>query len=96
MAPARKWGIAIQKSRTAQILHCGATVLGNTKVGKGAVITAKSIVTKEVPERARVSGVPATVKSYRALREYQVNSTAMRNAILIAKYQVSMRIFSRS
>ena len=55
------------------ILHSGATVLGNIKVGKGAVITAKSIVTKEVPERARVSGVPATVKSFRALREEGFN-----------------------
>ena len=57
------------------ILHCGATVLGNIRVGKGAIITAKSIVTKEVPDRARVSGVPATVKSYRELREegYQVD-----------------------
>ena len=44
-------------------------------MGKGAVIAAKSIVTKYVPERARVSGVPATVKSYRELREegYQVD-----------------------
>ena len=50
------------------ILHCGATVLGTIRVGKGAVVTAKSIVTKEVPELARVSGVPATVKSYRELR----------------------------
>lgn len=50
------------------ILHCGATVLGNINVGRGAIITAKSIVTKEVPELARVSGVPATVKSYRELR----------------------------
>ncbi len=50
------------------ILHCGATVLGNIRVGKGAVVTAKSIVTKEVPELARVSGVPATVKSFRELR----------------------------
>jgi serine O-acetyltransferase len=49
------------------ILHCGATVLGNINVGRGAIITAKSIVTKEVPELARVSGVPATVKSYREL-----------------------------
>jgi serine O-acetyltransferase len=49
------------------ILHCGATVLGNIKVGKGAVVTAKSIVTKEVPALARVSGVPATVKSFREL-----------------------------
>ena len=51
------------------ILHCGATVLGNKRIGTGAVITAKSIVTKEVPDLARVSGVPATVKSYRQLKE---------------------------
>ena len=49
------------------ILHCGATVLGNLRVGKGAVVTAKSIVTKEVPDLARVSGIPATVRSYREL-----------------------------
>jgi len=48
------------------ILHSGATVLGNLNIGKGAVVTSKSIVTKEVPPLARVSGVPATVKSYRA------------------------------
>jgi len=47
------------------ILQDGATVLGNIKVGDGAVITAKSIVTKEVPPLARVSGVPAKVRSYR-------------------------------
>ena len=51
------------------ILHCGACVLGNINVGRGAIITAKSIVTKEVPELARVSGVPASVKSYRELRK---------------------------
>lgn len=51
------------------ILHCGASILGNLRVGKGAVVTAKSIVTKEVPDLARVSGVPATVKSFRELRE---------------------------
>lgn len=32
-------------------------------------MTAKSIVTKEVPKLARVSGVPATVKSYRTSEE---------------------------
>lgn len=47
------------------ILQDGATVLGNIKVGDGAVVTAKSIVTKEVPPLARVSGVPAKVRSYR-------------------------------
>lgn len=51
------------------ILHSGAAVLGNLRVGKGAVVTAKSIVTKEVPDLARVSGVPATVKSYRDSKE---------------------------
>ncbi|KAL7546116.1 hypothetical protein ACHAWF_009449, partial [Thalassiosira exigua] len=51
------------------ILHSDATVLGNLRIGKGAVVTAKSIVTKEVPPLARVSGVPATVKSYRELKE---------------------------
>lgn len=51
------------------VLHCGATVLGNLRVGRGAVVTAKSIVTKEVPDLARVSGIPATVKSFRKLRE---------------------------
>ena len=55
------------------ILHCGATVLGNIPVGKGAVVTAKSIVTKPVPALARVSGVPATVKSYRELRDEGFN-----------------------
>eukprot|EP00594_Rhizosolenia_setigera_P016943 CAMPEP_0178976354 /NCGR_PEP_ID=MMETSP0789-20121207/23780_1 /TAXON_ID=3005 /ORGANISM="Rhizosolenia setigera, Strain CCMP 1694" /LENGTH=305 /DNA_ID=CAMNT_0020665419 /DNA_START=270 /DNA_END=1187 /DNA_ORIENTATION=- len=47
------------------ILQDSCTVLGNIKVGDGAVITAKSIVTKEVPPLARVSGIPAKVKSYR-------------------------------
>lgn len=47
------------------LLQDGATVLGNINVGDGAVITAKSIVTKEVPALARVSGIPAKVKSYR-------------------------------
>ena len=51
------------------ILHSGATVLGNVRVGKGAVVTAKSIVTKPVPALARVSGVPATVKSFRDAKE---------------------------
>jgi serine O-acetyltransferase len=47
------------------LLHDGVTVLGNIQVGDGAVITAKSIVTKPVPPLARVSGIPAKVKSYR-------------------------------
>ncbi|KAL7533675.1 hypothetical protein ACHAXR_005379 [Thalassiosira sp. AJA248-18] len=61
------------KVENGVILHCGATVLGNLRVGKGAVITAKSIVTKEVPDLARVSGVPATVKSFREVRKEGFN-----------------------
>jgi serine O-acetyltransferase len=49
------------------ILEDGATVLGNIKVGDGALITAKSIVTKPVPPLAIVSGVPARVQGYREL-----------------------------
>jgi len=47
------------------VLYDGATVLGNIVVGDGAVVTAKSIVTKAVPPFARVSGIPAKVKSFR-------------------------------
>jgi len=51
------------------ILHDGATVLGNIKIGDGAVVTAKSIVTKPVPPLARVAGVPAKVTSYREITD---------------------------
>lgn len=47
------------------VLQNSCSVLGNIRVGEGAIITAKSIVTKPVPPFARVSGVPAKVKSYR-------------------------------
>ena len=49
------------------VLQDGATVLGNIPVGDGAVVTAKSIVTKPVPPLAIVSGVPAKVRGYRRL-----------------------------
>lgn len=51
------------------ILSDGATVLGNIEVGDGAVVTAKSIVTKPVPPLARVAGVPAKVVGYREIDE---------------------------
>ena len=49
------------------ILEDGATVLGNIKVGDGALVTAKSIVTKPVEPLAVVSGVPAKMTRYRSL-----------------------------
>jgi len=52
------------KVRRGVILQQSCSVLGNIVIGEGAVITAKSIVTKPVPAFARVSGVPGKVKSY--------------------------------
>jgi serine acetyltransferase len=49
------------------ILQSSSAVLGNIPVGDGAVIMAKSIVTKPVPPLAQVSGVPARVVSMRDL-----------------------------
>ena len=46
------------------ILQDSCAVLGNIKIGDGAVVTAKSIVLKDVPSYARVSGVPAKAKSF--------------------------------
>ena len=54
------------------ILHDSSTVLGNITVGDGAVVLSKSIVTKPVPPLARVSGVPAKIKSYRDITERYV------------------------
>jgi len=51
------------------IIQDGGTVLGNIPVGDGAVVTAKSIVTKPVPPFAIMSGVPARISGYRNLNE---------------------------
>ena len=51
------------------IIHDGGTVLGNIPVGDGAIIGAKSIVTKPVPPLAVMKGVPARIAGYRNLSE---------------------------
>jgi len=51
------------------IIMDGGTVLGNIQVGDGAIVTAKSIVTKPVPPLAIMSGVPAKIEGYRDLNE---------------------------
>lgn len=64
------------------ILHDGATVLGNILVGVGAVITAKSIVTKPVPPLAIMAGVPAKIREYRSLDEFAFEDDLSRHLAL--------------
>ena len=41
------------------------TILPGIKIGRGAVIAACSVVTKDVPEKAIVAGIPAKIIGYR-------------------------------
>lgn len=60
-------GIANNKVSIGNDVWIGnkATIIGNVKVGNGAIIGAGAIVTKDVPNYAIVVGVPAKVIKYR-------------------------------
>jgi len=62
------------KIRNGVTIYHGASILGNIVVGEGAVIRARSIVTKPVPDLAIMSGVPARIQSYRELTSEEFNS----------------------
>ena len=45
-------------------IYTGAVVIGNITVGDGAVVGANAVVTKDVPPKAVVAGVPAKIIKY--------------------------------
>lgn len=46
-------------------------ILPGIKVGRGAVVAAGAVVTKDVPDFAIVAGIPAKVIGQREIKEYQ-------------------------
>lgn len=47
----------------------GAIIMTGTRIGRGAIVAAGSIVLQDVPEYAIVAGNPATIKGYRFTEE---------------------------
>lgn len=55
-------------------ISCRVTILPNVKIGKGAVVAAGSVVTKDVEPYSIVGGVPAKIIGYRSKNlKYQLN-----------------------
>ena len=46
---------------TGCLIGIGATVLDGVRVGKGSIVGAGSVVTKDVPERSLVVGIPGRI-----------------------------------
>ncbi|TYK12488.1 serine acetyltransferase 2 [Cucumis melo var. makuwa] len=46
------------------LIGASTTILGNIKIGKGAVVAAGSLVLKDVPPHSMVAGIPAKVIGY--------------------------------
>lgn len=77
------------------IVQDGGTVLGNIRVGEGAIVSAKSIVTKPVPPLVVLSGIPATFQRYRNVKS-QMNPHEQEDDDLeyqlLAKYRAQWRL----
>lgn len=50
--------------RRGASIGTGALIFPNVKIGEGALIGAGAVVTKDVPDRAVVYGVPAVIRGY--------------------------------
>lgn len=50
-------------------IGCNVTILKGVTIGRGAIVSAGSLVTKDVPRYAIVGGVPAKVIKYRFSEE---------------------------
>lgn len=77
----------------------GATILSGIRIGKGAVVGAKSVVTRDVPDYAIVAGNPAKVLKYRfdeeiinELKKFDYSKIEGREKIYIDKFYKNMDI----
>lgn len=60
-----KWKLLSTTVKAGASIGANSVILPGLTVGKNALIGAGSVVTKDVPDRAVVSGNPARIKRYR-------------------------------
>ena len=64
-APTKAWGKSIPVIGSDVWIGSDVVILSGVSIGHGAVIAAKTVVTKDVPPYAIVAGNPGRIKKYR-------------------------------
>jgi len=64
-APKNTWGKSIPVIGSDVWIGTDVTILSGVSIGHGAIIAAKTVVTKDVPPYAIVAGNPGRIKKYR-------------------------------